>query len=225
MYHEAKEVRGKLMSNVSESDGKGIKTFKDFLADREELDSGDEDFEKTVYVDTVHKTESPKSRSCSSPYMQETKAIDQMHVPDSFFEDLKKIGNEGFGVSSFDNWNKKQGMEMQKAIEEDVFIEFQSTVAKNAEAAERDAARNLARQKFLELPGPPPLPKSPSDSWLGRTLPSISAKNRSYLGAPTSPQNQFSKPSTGNFKWEAIVKSTNAERQHLRSSEVISYTQ
>ncbi|MCD7455582.1 hypothetical protein HAX54_028703 [Datura stramonium] len=44
-----------------------------------------------------------------------------------------------------------------------------------------------------KLPAPPPLPKSPSDSWLYDTLPSLSTKNpssRTYVGTGISPNNQ-----------------------------------
>ncbi|XP_024987268.1 uncharacterized protein LOC112522403 isoform X1 [Cynara cardunculus var. scolymus] len=39
----------------------------------------------------------------------------------------------------------------------------------------------------FELPAPPPLPKSPSDSWLWRTLPSVSSKNTAIRWNPKYP--------------------------------------
>lgn len=39
----------------------------------------------------------------------------------------------------------------------------------------------------FELPAPPPLPKSPSDSWLWRTLPSVSSKNTAVRWNPKYP--------------------------------------
>ncbi|KAL7000567.1 hypothetical protein U1Q18_001718 [Sarracenia purpurea var. burkii] len=65
-----------------------------------------------------------------------------------------------------------------------------------------------------QLPLPPPLPKSPSDSWLCRTLPSMSTRNlssRSYLGSRLNSQ-PYVDP-----KWETIVKTTH---HHLQLAEV-----
>lgn len=76
-----------------------------------------------------------------------------------------------------------------------------------------------------ELPLPPPLPKSPSESWLSRTLPSASSRNsQSHFATWTSPRNQASKTSSPDPKWETIVKTSNAHKGHLRFSEVILYT-
>lgn len=60
----------------------------------------------------------------------------------------------------------------------------------------------------------PPLPKSPSESWLWRTLPSVPSRNsfsRSKKLAPTI-------SSTGS-KWESIVKTSNLYHDHVRYSE------
>ncbi|MCD7448304.1 hypothetical protein HAX54_040418 [Datura stramonium] len=72
-----------------------------------------------------------------------------------------------------------------------------------------------------EFPVPPPLPKSPSDSWLCRTLPSLSTKNassRAYIGTGLNPNNQSSKPLPSDSKWETIVRMTK-NQQHLLDSE------
>lgn len=69
---------------------------------------------------------------------------------------------------------------------------------------------------------PPPLPKSPSESWLCRTLPSVSSMNpssRSYLGVQFGSKKQLLKEPLIDSKWETIVKTSNAQ---LRFSEVIS---
>ncbi|KAF8391222.1 hypothetical protein HHK36_023524 [Tetracentron sinense] len=68
----------------------------------------------------------------------------------------------------------------------------------------------------------PPLPNSPSESWLRRTLPSISSRNpslESYLSGQVHPRNQVPKTSFTDPKWETIVKTSNVHHGHLRFSE------
>ncbi|KAG6405113.1 hypothetical protein SASPL_132695 [Salvia splendens] len=72
-------------------------------------------------------------------------------------------------------------------------------------------------------PLPPPLPKSPSESWLWRTLPSIPLGNpfaNSRRGSPLhSKKLQGQKASATNSKWETIVKTSNSRHDHIRFSE------
>ncbi|GAB4859682.1 hypothetical protein Ancab_011161 [Ancistrocladus abbreviatus] len=58
---------------------------------------------------------------------------------------------------------------------------------------------------------PPPLPKSPSESWLSRTLPSISSRNpssKSHVSALWQGK-LAARPSAVDPTWETIVKSSN----------------
>ena len=71
---------------------------------------------------------------------------------------------------------------------------------------------------------PPPLPKSPSESWLWCTLPSVSSKKLlagSKLGNKLYHKLQCPRTSAST-KWETIVKSTNSHHSHVRYSEVMS---
>ncbi|XP_043701243.1 uncharacterized protein LOC122651777 isoform X2 [Telopea speciosissima] len=73
----------------------------------------------------------------------------------------------------------------------------------------------------LPSPLPPPLPKSPSESWLGRTL-SISSRNpslRSYQVTQSHLKKQGSKISSDSPKWETIVKTSNVHLEHSRFSQ------
>ncbi|KAK9284881.1 hypothetical protein L1049_024062 [Liquidambar formosana] len=75
---------------------------------------------------------------------------------------------------------------------------------------------------YPQFPLPPPLPKSPSESWLCRTLPSISSRNpssRSYLGMHMYDRPHASKTTTLDPKWETIVKTSKSHHGHLRFSE------
>ncbi|KAJ4851402.1 hypothetical protein Tsubulata_014738 [Turnera subulata] len=64
-------------------------------------------------------------------------------------------------------------------------------------------------------PLPPVLPKTPSESWLWRTLPSIS----SHLYRGGSFQNKWQDSKTSSTKWETIVKSSYSHHDHARYSQ------
>lgn len=69
-----------------------------------------------------------------------------------------------------------------------------------------------------------PSPKSPSESWLKRTLPVVSSKNSSLkasLAACVYTSSSDSKTSSLDPKWERVVKTSNIQNGRLRFSEVI----
>ncbi|KAJ8549472.1 hypothetical protein K7X08_033179 [Anisodus acutangulus] len=68
----------------------------------------------------------------------------------------------------------------------------------------------------LESTLPPPLPKSPSESWLWRTLPSIPLRTP-FLSFNSKKHNQ--KSCTDGTMWETIVKTSNLHMDHVRYSE------
>ncbi|KAK1258658.1 hypothetical protein QJS04_geneDACA019257 [Acorus gramineus] len=72
----------------------------------------------------------------------------------------------------------------------------------------------------FQPPVPPPLPKSPSESWLWRTLPSVSSKNhpQSFLGLQVHHRKRVKGLAT-DTKWETVVKTSNVNHDHLRFSE------
>ncbi|KAG8386799.1 hypothetical protein BUALT_Bualt03G0186400 [Buddleja alternifolia] len=194
---------------------KVFKTFQELLmAEEGSPEESDSAVEKTLYVDTIQKVESPCMRSSSSEENEgiNIKSTDQRHIIDSSIED------------SVDKWKPKWDLEMPKAFGENQDF----TTTENTEVAEKDASENLENQlsrtitpessnkKYSEFPVPPPLPKSPSDSWLWRTLPTMSTKNVSQRSHPQKPV--FKAPSS-DIKWEAIVKSTKVQRPNLRYSE------
>ncbi|KAG4385581.1 hypothetical protein GLYMA_12G128800v4 [Glycine max] len=76
----------------------------------------------------------------------------------------------------------------------------------------------------LKLPLALPSPKAPSESWLKRTLPTVSSKNISlrlnlatHYHAPT----QTPKTALPDPKWERIVKSSEVNHGHLQFAQVI----
>lgn len=271
-FLEDKEVHGipeeKMHAGLNgfELQEKGIRTFKEILADQgspKESNAGALIIEKTLYVDTVQRVESPSLRSFS-PNTQDTvgfptsreeyheiinNSADQMHTIDSPLEDSKKLDtadgedkllsnaqNLGdFSISSqFADSNKTCKTEMPMAFGENGDFSIDSTTTENIEVTEHRETESLENQlpaaitlgnsyqNYSEFPVPPPLPKSPSDSWLFRTLPSVPPKNsflRSYLGATINPENKGSKAPTSDTKWETIVKTTKMQGRHLHYSE------
>lgn len=99
----------------------------------------------------------------------------------------------------------------------------------------RDGKIDLEREALMRLgdrqnpssacspfPLPPPLPKSPSDSWLLRALPSVASKrpsSRTSLGVDAVNGNCALESALVDPKWETIVKSSNVHHGHLRFSE------
>lgn len=68
----------------------------------------------------------------------------------------------------------------------------------------------------LKSPKPPPLPKSPAESWLWRTVPSVSLRNPFSQGQT---RKKHQKTSKSTAKWETIVKASHVHHEHLRHSE------
>ncbi|XWS12510.1 hypothetical protein CRYUN_Cryun37aG0095400 [Craigia yunnanensis] len=71
-------------------------------------------------------------------------------------------------------------------------------------------------------PLPPPLPKTPSESWLWRALPSVTSRNsfsQSYNDTRFNPKKQETKIPVTDTKWETIVKTSYLHHDHVRYSE------
>ncbi|KAL2340583.1 hypothetical protein Fmac_008523 [Flemingia macrophylla] len=71
-------------------------------------------------------------------------------------------------------------------------------------------------------PLPPPLPKSPSESWLWRALPLVPVRNsflQSSQGTQFQAKRHDSNTASGNLKWETIVKTSNLHHDHVRYSQ------
>lgn len=77
-------------------------------------------------------------------------------------------------------------------------------------------AQNLKGDKQVDLCSDSMLPrlKSPSQSWLHRTLPSV------LSGSPFTPKKQSPRLSSYESKWETIVRSSNSHHDRVRYSEV-----
>ncbi|KAI7754845.1 hypothetical protein M8C21_020848 [Ambrosia artemisiifolia] len=154
------DLSGSFQSTVSEqsdssSKKKGV-SFKELLADKNtnetETDSQESIIEKTLYVDTVHTIKSPQENTSPSCIKQQS-ISDESLKSDMFVEE------------------SKHDLEIKKYEDPEVGSEVLEEI--NSHNKQLKAYET----KPFELPVPPPLPKSPSDSWLGRTLPSVPSKN------------------------------------------------
>ncbi|KAL2475150.1 Protein of unknown function (DUF688) [Abeliophyllum distichum] len=88
----------------------------------------------------------------------------------------------------------------------------------NKQNVEPDDQRD-ADSASLKSPLPPPLPKSPTESWLWRTLPSISLPNPFSHSSHFHPRKQAQKGTANDNTWETIVKTSNSRHDHVRCSE------
>lgn len=77
--------------------------------------------------------------------------------------------------------------------------------------------------EYVLHPLAPPLPKSPSESWLCRALPLVSSKNSfplSNQGTHSQAKRQGFSRASSYTKWETIVKSSNLNHDHVTCSKV-----
>nr|KYP50379.1 hypothetical protein KK1_027856 [Cajanus cajan] len=125
-------------------------------------------------------------------------------------------------VSSLDNKRRVDTMvaELDRRGKERTFAEDSKTNTQQIVLA-NDPGKDGAESGVSPLP--PPLPKSPSESWLWRALPLVPVKN-SFLHSSQGTQSQAkrhdSNTTSGNLKWETIVKTSNLHHDHVRYSQV-----
>ncbi|KAL1200196.1 hypothetical protein V5N11_020148 [Cardamine amara subsp. amara] len=86
------------------------------------------------------------------------------------------------------------------------------------EEVERRSNINKIRSKNLSV-SQPPLPKTPSESWLCRALPRSSAASSIVPGQATGFKKIEQKTNPQSIKWETIVKTSYKHHDHVRYSE------
>ncbi|KAK6774743.1 hypothetical protein RDI58_029982 [Solanum bulbocastanum] len=199
--------------------------------------------EKTLYIDIVHKTDSSVKISCSldkkpSKLQHENVEILEQMIKRKPFVDSSLYSSETSlkpylqRKADFDPPRSAEkpnnGREMKTRTStgqaQDCYQDAMTLEKSDSNGVEKNRKPFPRREKLEnsckvhpEFLAPPPLPKSPSDSWLCRTLPSLSTKNassRAYIGTGLNPNNQSSKPLPSDSKWETIVKMTK-KQQHL----------
>ncbi|XP_073297136.1 uncharacterized protein [Primulina huaijiensis] len=178
----------------------GSKTFGEFLAGNEspnELNSESPVVEKTLYVDTVHKVESPKK--IPSPDMKETL--------DSSLEDFNKLDTKNGEEKRLPLAYESGDSIVEYSIDRND-LELYSTNVLVEKKQATEVLEKILREKVTFEDSHqchyefPPLPKSPSDSWLWRTLPAAPRKTisrRSYHVEDTKTRSCGLKATEGDF--------------------------
>lgn len=171
--------------------------------------------EKTVYVDYVKNRDSPTTKKPSPTKFDEGKRASPKFRP------IEKILPRTYSTDALEDVKKNQ--RLYRGSRNIVPCEAKLAV-KEEERIEADNGREM--DPPAKSPLPPPLPKSPSESWLWRTLPSINPFTNSRGSSPIHPKKMGQKQnaSATNTKWETIVKTSNLRQDHVRYSEVRSFS-
>ncbi|KAI9086195.1 hypothetical protein K1719_031916 [Acacia pycnantha] len=202
--------------------------------------------EKTLYIDTASTVKLSSSANSSS--VDDTGKTDtQKYCPGiRSSQDIKKLEEalEGRGMlgsvdaksSILSNkvHTRSQEDKAEQPVKNKKFNrEYTSSLAVHGKTGEDSNVNNQQIVVVAESLGngkvdsglsplPPPLPKSPSESWLWRALPLVSVKSSSQhsnQGVQPHSKRPDSKTVSSNSKWETIVKTSNLHHDHVRYSQ------
>ncbi|XP_021907638.1 uncharacterized protein LOC110821964 [Carica papaya] len=188
------------------------------------MDSVGEDFETSSII-----KEMEGSDTVSSPLQD----IQPLSIPqEESILDPKVLGSLDASISfSHNSFLRRQEDTSESRLHPELDQEFKSLeciklIAGENESIGNDEIKADGQGKIItgfELCTlPPPLPKTPSESWLWRTLPSVSSRNqpsKSYINARFNPKKQDPAETSNNTKWETIVKTSYMHHDHVRYSE------
>uniref|UniRef100_A0A1J3HRD5 Uncharacterized protein n=1 Tax=Noccaea caerulescens TaxID=107243 RepID=A0A1J3HRD5_NOCCA len=228
-----KSSQGESLSVSSASRTKISKNFGELLASDDNTwkpSSETPVAEKTLYVDTVHSVdkkvqEESKEQSLSKEYP----SLDIVPVKEDA-ESLTGDGEEAkqMEVERDEDITEFSSRNVEECSDQAIVAVQESNVVVEITKEETDLevhlqrnTTNLESSRFhhrstYHIVPPPPLPKAPSDSWLKRTLPTISSKNNSFtwLQSLGTDNNHFTKIQA-NPKWETMVKTSNTQQGFL----------
>lgn len=215
--------------------------------------SGNLSMEKTLYIDTVSTVKSPCSNISSSLGNSQRvdtmvgKERNSIVVVDSF-QDMKhqqsleeNLDSEvltstvanSTTLSSMLDLMAKEDKDERLAIDQEINRKpmslqlVQSSLDKDTKINSQqivvvDESRK-AIAKCVMYPLPPPLPKSPSESWLCHVLPLVSLKNSSpHWSTQSHSKRQGLSRASSYSKWETTVKTSNLHHDHECCSRVTS---
>ncbi|KAI6705401.1 hypothetical protein NL676_008363 [Syzygium grande] len=195
--------------------------------------------EKTLYVDTVNAEaksccDSSSSNlevllNCSAEDMEshsDTRKTEENPSEESCFQDIECLDLQKSGTASGQDlavlidanpsscFTTLTGQEETMCMSADGDSNITTAMVKRVDKEEMDVTSL-----------PLPLLKSPSESWLWRTLPSIPLRHpSSHLTTTTYSKKQDAIVSGTDTKWETIVKTSKLHHDHVRySQELISH--
>lgn len=224
-YKEAEVVAVDNSFNSEKRCADNFKELSGHQGTEKDIGSATPVVEKTLYADSVYKVTFPQKKSVCFD-IKEHKDCKKRNV------EISKI--KGFEatplVDSINKYVKDPKIMEENGICEEENMKPFELLSANLEAPNNYYMDTGNQQKVINVKTtenssemnfqfliPPPLPKAPSESWLGRTLPSMPLKNsncRSFLG---------NKVLSGDLKWETIVKSTKVQQHnHAKNSEELS---
>ncbi|XP_022898728.1 uncharacterized protein LOC111412165 [Olea europaea var. sylvestris] len=188
--------------------------------------------EKTLYIDAATKTDSSKPDKNFDSSDKNLKPSNESRPT----EEKGPVKSSDIDTSSWDNLGEGKSRSPKLSGSTDMVIPNQSFdqesrsvdcskvhsdanfAVNNKQDREQDDQRD-ADSASLKSPLPPPLPKSPSESWLWRTLPSISLPNPFSHSGQYHPKKQTQTSVANDYTWETIVKTSNSRHDHVRCSE------
>ncbi|XP_056171405.1 uncharacterized protein LOC115662860 isoform X2 [Syzygium oleosum] len=202
----------KSQGHTSPSDGKEPSHSEDYVF---EIQATGKKVEEAILVDSpsldIENIEHPEKKTISE--------LEGLHFTDSPLLSASDRSNEDVDVDSI---RHNQTLTQASRIKTSSKVSRDGKIDLESEALMRLGDQQNHSSAYSPLPLPPPLPKSPSDSWLSRTLSSASSKkpsSRSSPGVNVVNGNHASESAPVDPKWETIVKSSNVHHGHLRFSE------
>ncbi|CAL9187088.1 unnamed protein product [Musa hybrid cultivar] len=178
--------------------------------------------EKTLYIDLANRPGSSDSKSSSFNTVKDTRG-------------MLSSGEVGTGSRRMDESFIAEACEVSKAAEPEPVLPFSSEKPNHMDMNGDDNHKHVDNDRDpLHLSDndlnplrsllPPPLPKSPSESWLSRTLPSVRSKNpapRSLLGVQPLPRKQTLQASSADIRQETSVEPSEPLRRQILFAEVL----
>ncbi|MED6155052.1 hypothetical protein PIB30_002268 [Stylosanthes scabra] len=176
--------------------------------------SGNLTAEKTLYIDTASTVKLSSSNLSS---------VDKNLRIDTLIAELdKRRGKETShqDIKHVIAIEEKDSLDSSSDANSSVFSSMLLHKAKEDKDEALDSTMNNKQIVLAESPLPPPLPKSPSESWLWKALPLVSAKNSFLHSNQSNAKRQDSNTESSNvIKWETIVKTSNLHHDHVRYSQ------